>query len=367
MEIAQLVYRGRGQTLGTDGDHLDRRVVLVLQDFIVADEPVDDRSWLRRKIDLISALVLLRATLLTRITGDAGIPRQQAAVVPVGRIGTEEMQTTLSTSVANFLSEGTVYLGETVPGYLRKLVQEATEDTEAMFRDFRWTIRPARGQATVASPRLLEGLRSQVCGPGAPLLVMDAVLPDETFSVGPVWLERWSGVPGQEAFRFDALVERHAERKSRLVRACWRIAATRELPGPLRRSARDVGAILARPEGLQELDFMVRTESSSRNAWGCLPIDYVRFCRAAGSDEDGQSFRAQEPEAWLEVLGRSSGATAMSATVLPVLPYFKSHPFAVLIARDDVVGLARVFDDRYFMASTELNLLNTILFVSEPG
>jgi hypothetical protein len=49
------------------------------------------------------------------------------------------------------------------------------------------------------------------------------------------------------------------------------------------------------------------------------------------------------------------------------LPYFRSYPFAVLVARGDATGLARVFDDRYFMASTELNLLNTLLFVAEPG
>jgi hypothetical protein len=29
--------------------------------------------------------------------------------------------------------------------------------------------------------------------------------------------------------------------------------------------------------------------------------------------------------------------------------------------------LARTFDDRYFMASTELNLLNTLLFVEESS
>jgi hypothetical protein len=52
---------------------------------------------------------------------------------------------------------------------------------------------------------------------------------------------------------------------------------------------------------------------------------------------------------------------------LPVLPYFKSYPFAVLVARGDATGLARVFDDRYFMASTELNLLNALLFVSEQS
>ena len=36
-----------------------------MQDFLLADEEVDERQWLRRTLDMLSALVLLRATLLT--------------------------------------------------------------------------------------------------------------------------------------------------------------------------------------------------------------------------------------------------------------------------------------------------------------
>src|SRR5262249_30997567 len=109
MEIAQLIYRGRGTAQSEetgeiwDGDVLDRRIVLILQDFVFADEALDHRQWLRRTVDLVSALVLLRATVLTRITGDAGIPGQQAAVVPVGRIGQDEIETSLAQSVGALL------------------------------------------------------------------------------------------------------------------------------------------------------------------------------------------------------------------------------------------------------------------------
>ena len=58
----------------------------------------------------------------------------------------------------------------------------------------------------------------------------------------------------------------------------------------------------------------------------------------------------------------------MSPTsISPVLPYYAAHPYIALIARGDPTGLARTFDDRYFMASTELNLLNTLLFVDDSS
>jgi hypothetical protein len=367
MEIVQLVYRGRGfsEPCQVDGDALDRRIVLLLQDFVVADEPIDDRTWLRRTVDLTSALVLLRATLLTRITGDAGILRQRAALVPVGRIGTDEMGTNLSSAIAAFLHEGQVFLAETVPPYLRKLVAEGIEDCETLFREYRWTVRPKYGQTTLASPQTLATLRTQVCAPAAQLLALGGVLPDDTFALGPVWLEKWGDVTSEEAFRFDALVERHAERKRRLLDSCRQISYRTGCPGPLRRAARDVLTILDRPEGLQELDFVVRKMATTRSAWGCLPVDYTRFCRPSTEELDEHAARLHEPDDWLEGLGRVAAAAVFPTAMSPVLPYYRAHPFVAIIARGDPTGLARTFDDRYFMASTELNLLNTLLFVAE--
>src|SRR5205823_11950741 len=51
--------------------------------------------------------------------------------------------------------------------------------------------------------------------------------------------------------------------------------------------------------------------------------------------------------------------------VEPVIPRYEEQPFLVVETSGDPTGLARAFDNRYFMASTELNLLNTLLFRSE--
>lgn len=49
----------------------------------------------------------------------------------------------------------------------------------------------------------------------------------------------------------------------------------------------------------------------------------------------------------------------------PFLPRFEDRPFLALLTLVDPTGVERAFDDRYFMASSELNLLNTLLFVGE--
>jgi hypothetical protein len=368
MEIAQLVYRGRGfsEPTGFDGDRLDRRIVLLLHDFVVADQPVDDRTWLRRKLDLISALVLLRATLMTRITGDADIANQHAAVVPVGRIGTDELGTSLSVAVRRFIHEGGVYLTEIVPAYLRKLVSDALADAEVLFRDFRWRIRPDVGQATVADRKTMAQLRNRVCAP-ASLLLAEAVLPSDAYAVGAVLIERWRDASPDEAFRFDALVDRHDERKRQLVDRCRQIGRSSELPGQLRRSARDVLAVLVRPEDLQQLDFLVRKSNQSRNTWGLLPVDYTRFIQPLADHDNSPVRRLQEPAVWLDGLTRSATSMVSPTATAPLLPYYRAQPYVAVVTRGDTTGLQRIFDDRYFMASTELNLLNTLLFTAEPS
>jgi hypothetical protein len=116
MEIAQHIYRGRG--LYTDpatgqkvsGDHACRRLVMLINDFLVHEEQRDQRQWLRQATDLLTLLVMLRAVLYTRITGDAGMKRQRLALVPVGAVGVEELLSLMSQYVVSFINEADIYV-----------------------------------------------------------------------------------------------------------------------------------------------------------------------------------------------------------------------------------------------------------------
>ncbi|MGI8424438.1 MAG: hypothetical protein ACR2NO_10075 [Chloroflexota bacterium] len=375
MEIAQLIYRGRGEARARqtgetwNGDVIDRRVVLLLQDFVLADEPIDNRQWLRRTIDLVSALVLLRATILTRITGDAGITGQRAAVVPVGRSGAEDSETSLAASVAALLHEGKVYLRDTVPAYLRVVVESALRDTFDAFRGLRWTGTPNdRSRLSIATPAVLQKVRQTVCTLTEPLLGGRGAgaLPVQTYGLGPVWMERWDDVRSEEIFKFEGGSAAGRGRLDRLLLSCRTIARSRGLPGPLRRAGRDVESILQRPDDLSGISFVARKVVDTDRVWVCLPVDYVRLCAPPpGEDNVGRPFRLDDPEAWLETLVRIGWANANVSAHHPVLPHFDDGPFLAMIAQGDPTGTERAFDDRFFMASSELNLLNAILFVAE--
>jgi hypothetical protein len=126
-------------------------------------------------------------------------------------------------------------------------------------------------------------------------------------------------------------------------------------------------AILQRPDGLLDVTFVARKVVRSERVWVCLPVDYEQLCELSPADEqDGRRFRLTEPEHWLEMLIRASSAATALTAVHPVLPRFEDRPFLALLTSGDPTGLQHVLDDRYFMASSELNLLNTLLFVGDP-
>jgi hypothetical protein len=47
--------------------------------------------------------------------------------------------------------------------------------------------------------------------------------------------------------------------------------------------------------------------------------------------------------------------------VIPVIPQYKAFPWVAVPGQRISAQLETVFSDRYFMASSDLNLLNTIL------
>jgi len=374
MEIAQLIYRGRGASRDArtgemrSGDCLDRQIVFLLQDFVLADTPIDDRQWLRRTIDLLSALILLRATIFTRITGNAAIPGQAATVVPVGRIGAEEMTLSLSSALHQFLHESAVYLHDSVPPPLRVLVDRARGDVAEIFRNLDWggTFRDASRRSTV-TPAFVQTLSNRVCAPVAPLLnpVGELTLPEQVYGLGPIWLERWDDVDSEERFRIPVRVVGEQRQIRELRNRLVAIGKQSDLPDALRRGARDLLVMVDRPEALSDRSFSTGRVIDSNHVWVCLPLDYVRFC---GDTKDGasESMALEDQELWLDGLYRAVATSATPTAAQPVLPTFSDRPFLVVLATGDPTGLARVFDSRYFMASAELNLLNTILFVGDP-
>ncbi|MBV5310035.1 helicase C-terminal domain-containing protein [Chromatium okenii] len=368
MEVAQLIYRGRGQKYKTDnrqeamdGDTKNRNLVLLLQDFLPQETKPEPRQWLRQISDLLTFIVLLRATIHTRITGDAGLDKQRLAVVPVGNVGSEDMLTLMSTQVRIFLSESAVLMSDKHAHVDQKsLIKAAQLAVTNLFSKFSLEATGRKQELrSVVRPSDLEQFSISASADHAPLLLNPTdspacVLHENQYCVGPFWLEQWKEVDKTERFSFETWITAVSEQIETLLNQLWRIHKDQKLPRNLRTAAEELHRILKQEQGDVGCEFSTVKTLSSDATWLAVPVDYPRFFQPS----NGQIPALGDESLWRDALGR---CLSVQREVMPVIPRYAGIPYAAVAGIQDPARFEQIFDDRYIAASNELNLLNSIL------
>jgi len=371
MEIAQLIYRGRGMYRNDEGkvvsgDNVPRKLVMLVDDFLLHEEEMDVRQWLRQSIDLLTLLVMLRSTIYTRITGDAGL-KQKLALVPVGAVGLEELKSLMSSYVADFISEADTFVRGGGEKYLLGLVADARANAYELFSRFRLnaTARQAADGFSFVRPEDASQYMQKVCGPITPLLPDQGSrppVPAHVFFSGPLLLENWAHFDKREVFAFEG----HSVQQQKLTKQLYfqlkDIDKNSHFPSALRIPAANLLRVLARESPEAATEFNTIKGLNSPNTWVVLPVAYSQFLKQKGDGSEREQVGVSEPELWREGLGRGLPGGAE----MPAIPRYEGTPWAAGIGQVNPLRLDLVFDDRYFMASNELNLLNTLLLSENP-
>jgi len=372
MEIAQLIYRGRGQYTHPEtgekcsGENISRRVVLLINDFFIPSETVDkERQWLRQSSDLLTLLLMLRATILTRIKGDAGLQKQRLAFVPVGSIGDDELMQLISDDIKQFLQEANVFICDSSsPSELKGLVIKGQQFIEELFKDFRLTGRtPQIDRVSYANYPTLEALVKTVSHPSSYLLpnVSDTTLhiPDYLTCLGAFWWEDWGDRKIQEKYSFSESQAKIRQARKRLMGILNQIGECKKIPIKLRSPACDLYKILLRENNAEWREYSILEDIQSNDVMIALPLDYPQFWKPPFNSEGVE--RKQElvdPQTWRNALGRT---LIPQGVVMPVIAKYRDFPWAAVASPVSISPLELAFNNCYFMASSELNLLNTIL------
>lgn len=378
MEVTQLIYRGRGTYTDLDsglevsGDDTERQLVMLINDFIIeenveqsssAQQSAQARLWLRQASDLSTLLVMLRSTIHTRIKGDAGLKNQQLAFVPVGLIGDRELATLISDDVGNFLRESRVFIREEQSDEARALVRKAEQLIEDSFTGFKLTGESiSLGNKSYADPHTLKTLTTSISRISSSLLVdvvssEDLVIPDNITCIGPFWIEDWSDRQMEGQFTFEGWRTNIQSQSSQLLGLLTRIYEGNNFPPKLKRPAKELYKLLIRSKNEAVREYSTIQTMRSQNAVISLPLDYPHFWQEQLDDEMRQQV-LEDPGTWHSALGRTLTPLGF---IMPVLPYYKTFPWAAVVGQRVLQELESIFDSRYFMVSSELNLLNTIL------
>jgi hypothetical protein len=371
MEIAQLVYRGRGSYIDAagverSGDSVPRHLVMLVDDYVVSEDALDKRQWLRQSIDLMTLLVMLRSTIFTRITGHAGL-RQSLALVPVGGVGVEELVSLMSQFVSQFVKEAEIFRGTTKNKELLATVLRAQENVREIFSKarLRGVAKPGEDARSYVKDDYVKQVAEVAATFMSPLLSYSQgtkSLPDHVYFSGPVVVEAWSGFHKQEVFAFEGHETQVTEASRRLIGQLYEIDESKQCPAALRNPAQSLLRLLQRDKHESANEFRTLKELTSPNTWVALPAGRHQFVFSE-QEVDGRPFVLVDEGLWQEGLGRTLGATS---AIIPPLSRYESFPWAAAVGEHSPLKLDLAFDDRYFMASNELNLLNTLLIAHGP-
>nr|MDQ2695261.1 hypothetical protein [Pseudomonadota bacterium] len=376
MEIVQFIYRGRGMYRdpatgrARSGDGFDRKIVMLINDFLVVPEGrVDPELWLRKVIDWLTAMILLRGSVYTRIRGDAALPGRPLALVPVGPVSDRSLETSLSGRLRAFIVETEVLKRRHADDrQLSGALVRAAEWVRALFPRLRWNAGFAQaGILDLNAPASLLAFIRQVAPASGPLLNLKALpmVPAGHYCIGPLWLQDQGSAGGEEAFSvatWDPRTEAQRRRLLGLLRGLVQDPRCRDLrPGAfaviemLRHEVNDAGKASA---------YQIGKDIRARRKWLAVPIDYPLFGYEMDAGLRLVAKPYEEHDAWLDALRRTLTLN-FQGEVLPVIPLYEEKPFIVLLGTGDVTGLRHLFDPRRFMATTELNVLNTLLFARQ--
>ncbi|MBW4429501.1 MAG: helicase [Nostoc desertorum CM1-VF14] len=373
MEVAQLIYRGRGMYTDPEtkklvsGDDKARQLVMLINDgFIVAEDTDRSRLWLRQSSDILTLLMMLRSTIHTRIKGDAGLKNQRLAFVPVGSIGDEELLNLMSDDVWIFLQEARVFVYDNQSEEEKRIVKKAEQLTQKIFAQLTLKGNTVDRQAkSYVDYSTLEAFVKAVSRSSSRLLPslenVNLVIPDSLTCLGPFWIEDWSNRHTEEKFSFEGWrknIQQYSQQLLGLLAIIYQ-DKNGKYPPKLKRPAKGLHQILIREKEESLWEYSTLQSLKTQNIVASVPLDYPHFWREELEDDTRKQL-IEDPATWQITLGRSLTPKGL---VMPVVPQYETFPWAAVAGRRVFSQLETLFSDRYFLASSELNLLNSILLV----
>jgi hypothetical protein len=307
--------------------------------------------------------MMLRSTIHTRIKGDSGLRRQRIAFVPVGSIGDEELLNLMSDDVQSFLQEARVFVYDHHSEDNKGIVKKTQQLIEEIFADFKLTGSAAdRNTKSYIEYNTLEAFVEGVSRISSQLLPSlentDLIIPKNLTCIGSFWIEDWGRRKTEERFNFEGWRKNTGKKIDELLNKLYFISKDKEgkFPPKLQRPARELYTILQQEQEALTQEYSTLQNLQTENIIVSIPIDYPHFWHKQEPDTPKQTL--EDPASWQNSLGRSLTPQGL---VMPVIAKYEGIPWVAVAGRRVFDQLETTFSDRYFMASGELNLLNTIL------
>ncbi|WP_016953078.1 helicase-related protein [Anabaena sp. PCC 7108] len=349
MEIIQVIYRGRGNDII---DNQDKYLTFYLAERSLYYQDNPQLSLQESVLSLLNLLLILKASIMTRIQGYGVIGRKKYILIPIGGKSVLAAGETFSSQIANLINQ---LKKEYNINKSHKLLKEAYSSLEALLRDGDFVVQKTTEESYLS---LREDFNSK--------FLEAAKTFDKLLDFKPLELGYISGglliVPSQnieESYQMRLLdIEKYANVV--LWENLKKISRSKTYPESLTYAVKDAIELVERLRNapLKTQNFVQKSHNTDQ--YYALPL----FAFISG--EVMKEYFENQPEEpqdqrFKDILSIYIRSLYPVGNVLPIGSNYKEFPFVVFRSYSLEEIRNKVFTEKYLLNSHELNVLNLIL------
>jgi len=372
MEVIQVIYRGRGE-YDEDGvrktlDGEDKELIFYLSDQSVYYADDDDRrlSLQESVLSLLNILLILKASITTRILGAGRIGQDKFIIIPIGGKSVSAVGQTFTLQMANLINQ---LKKEHYRNRNDQRLQQVYTSLEKLLGQAEFVLRDtaeSNGTPSISYLSAKESFNrqfSQMLSNG-----LDGLL-----SFGGIETGHISGSLVVVPIADQTLQETYEMRLEQQIRACvndelWQnmnaISHRPSYPESLRSAIKDAIELVKKLREPVNKTQRFEQNSQSFDQYYALPL-FTFIAGEAMSEYFGSDREEPEDERFRDILATYIRLLYPVGNILPIGHQYRDFPFVVFNSYSLAEIRNKIFTDKYLLTSNELNVLNLIL--SKPS
>ncbi len=352
MEVIQVIYRGRGND---QIDNQDKELIFYLAEKSIYYEDQPEISLQESVLSLLNILLILKASMMTRIVGSGRIGRDNFILIPIGGKSVFTAGETFSDQIANLITQlkreyqrnKSDVLLEQVYSNLEKLlghtdfvIQDATKSNYLALRQ---SFNDEFSQISYTLDKLLDLGKIELGYISGNLLLVP--LANQTLE--ETYQMRLTDIVNYANEELWKNMQRIKHRKSYYPESIhFAIKDAIELVKKLR-------------DGLEKTQ-RLEQKTHRFDQYYCLPL-FAFIIGDVMSEYFANNVEETEDESFRDILAAYIRLLYPVGNILPIGSNYKDFPFVVFRSYSLAEIRQKIFTDKYLLNSSELNVMNLIL------
>jgi Helicase conserved C-terminal domain len=354
MEIIQVIYRGRGDDAI---DNQDKELTFYLGESSVyyQDDEVNQKLSIQESVlGLLNILLILKASIMTRIVGYGLIGKNKFIIIPIGGKSVFAVGETFSTQMSSLIYQ---LKQEYYRNRSDKVVENVFTNLEELLGKAEFIVQDTTDSNYLHLQKSFNNKFSQICQNL-----------DNLLDFGNIELGYISGsllvVPLQERSLEETYYIRVLDIANYANKNLWRnmqqISHSKSYPESLRSAIKDAIELVKKLRDGVEQTQKLEQNSQNSDQYYALPL----FAFVSGDVmKDYFSTKPEEPESetFQNILTTYIRLLYPVGNILPIGDKYRDFPFVVFRSYSLEEIRKKSFTDKYLLTSNELNVLNLIL------